>query len=57
MTFLYYGVKNLSTNKVENCGTDSRFHNAEKTAEKRLAELKAENPTVDFKIVKFLGKI
>ena len=57
MRFLYYGVKNLSTNKVENCGTDSRLHNAEKAAEKRLAELKAEYPTVDFKVVKFLGKI
>ena len=57
MRFLYYGVKNLSTNKVENCGTDSRLHNAEKAAEKRLTELKAEYPAVDFKVVKFLGKI
>lgn len=57
MTLLYYGVKNLSTNKVENCGTDSRLHNAEKTAEKRLAELKTQYPNTEFKIVKFLGKI
>ena len=57
MRALYYGVKNLKTNKVENMGCDSLWHDAAKKAELKLEELKNTDPNGNYKIITFIGRI
>ena len=57
MRALYYGVKNLATNKIDNVGCSSGTHNARQAAEGKLSELKLINPDGEYKIVNFFGKI